>query len=144
MLPKMSGTSARLLVLAALALVGACAPALPGGASPTAAAAAGTIAPDATSPSRSPALSTRDQAVARARAAVPKRAGAGALQADLGRFGDLGNASAASLVSPRPDGDRLVWRVNLGTVQGPLDGDGTIVILDFADGSVIEVFDWIS
>jgi len=105
----------------------------------TAPAPSGTISPTATGTGLS-----RDQAIAIARAAEPRRGGAAVLQADVGPFADLGNAYAASRVSPPPTPERLVWRVNLGTVSGPLQGDGTIVILDFQTGSVIQVYDWVS
>jgi hypothetical protein len=87
---------------------------------------------------------TRDQAITIARAAAPRRGDAAVLQAEVGRFADLGYAHAASGVSPPPTPERLVWRVNLGTVRGPLEGEGTIVILDFQTGKIIQVFDWIS
>lgn len=38
----------------------------------------------------------------------------------------------------------MVWVVNLGSVLGPLNGQGTIVLVDVADGHVIQAVDWIS
>jgi hypothetical protein len=103
-----------------------------------------TPSPNPPGPALSGAGLTRDQAITIARTAAPRRGDAAVLQADVGRFADLGYAHAASRVSPPPTPERLVWRVNLGTVSGPLEGEGTIVILDFQTGSVIQVFDWIS
>jgi hypothetical protein len=127
------------LLLALLAAAGCATAPVSGGRVSTAPAPSGTISPTAAGTGLS-----RDQAIAIARAAAPRRGGAAVLQAEVGPFADLGNAHAASRVSPPPTPERLVWRVNLGTDSGPLQGDGTIVILDFQTGSVIQVFDWIA
>ena len=95
-------------------------------------------------PSPERAEITRDQAIAIARAAAPKRASDGVLQAIHGTFADLGNPDARILVSPARDATHEVWLVNVGIVRGGLDGEGTDVIIDASDGRVLQVFDWVS
>jgi hypothetical protein len=66
------------------------------------------------------------------------------LQAESGRFEDLGNLDVKPLSSPRPLPDTKVWRVNLGHDPGPLMGQGQVIVLDFFDGHVIQTYTWVS
>jgi hypothetical protein len=75
---------------------------------------------------------------------LPRRAGEDVLEAMTGRFADLGNSYAKVLITPTPSPDRLVWKIDLGTINGPLNGSGTYLILDAFDGRVIQEFDWVS
>jgi len=96
------------------------------------------------SPASSPVAITRDRAIAIARQAATRWATASVLQADKGPFGELGFSRAPVLVSPAPSPEHLVWLINLGVVRGPLDADGTDVIIDATDGGVLQLVDWIS
>jgi hypothetical protein len=132
--------------LVAMLVLAGCSPAPPT-APPTPRPSVPALTPT-TGPSRSPASSpvevTREQAIAIARQAVPRWAAASVLQADQGRWADFGDPYAPLLVSPTPSPERLVWLINLGVVNGPLDAAGTDVVIDAADGSVVQIVDWIS
>ena len=78
------------------------------------------------------------------REALPRRAANSVLKAELGPFSELGDPEAPVRHSPAPGLDRLVWRINLGTVHGPLNADGTYVVIDAVDGTVLQMVDWIS
>jgi hypothetical protein len=88
-------------------------------------------------------LLTRDQAIAAARAATPKRASDGVIAAELRRFADVVNEHAP-ITGPLPASDADVWVVNLGWSSGPLNAQGTIILVDASDGHVIQAVDWIS
>lgn len=87
---------------------------------------------------------TREQAIAVARAAVPRYATADVLRAEMGRFDEFVSAFAAEHLSPPPSPDRLVWKVTLGEQPSPTGGQGTDVIIDFWDGRIIIASDWFS
>jgi len=96
------------------------------------------------SPASSHVAITKDRAIAIARRAATRWATASVLQADKGPFGELGFSRAPVLVLPAPSPEHLVWLINLGVVRGPLNADGTDVIIDATDGSVLQLVDWIS
>jgi hypothetical protein len=43
-----------------------------------------------------------------------------------------------------PDPDQWVWMVNLGVDDPPSGGSGTFVVLDYYDGHVIQINDWVA
>ncbi len=141
------GLAALALSLTILAGCAATAPVSPASRTPapTTEAGAPTVAGHALfAPSPERAGITRDQAIEIARTAAPKRSSDDVLQAIVGTFGDLGNPDAQILVSPAPGPAQDVWLVKLGVVRGPLDGEGTDVIIDASDGRVLQMFDWVS
>jgi len=132
--------------LLALSILAGCSPALPAetmlspGSSP---GSAPTVAPRP-SPSPSAIAISRDRAIALAREALPRRAADSVLEAELGPFSELGTPEAPVRRSPAPAPEHLVWRINLGTVRGPLNADGSYVVIDATDGMVLQTIDWIS
>jgi len=86
---------------------------------------------------------TRVRAIAIARTAAVSHKDEPVIAAEMGRFADVS-------IGPGPDStapiapDRPVWRVDLGTVCGPLCGSGDTVIVDAVDGRVLESSSWIS
>jgi len=86
---------------------------------------------------------TKDQAVLVARAATPRSADWSVLSAKAGRVDELLVPEAAFPISPFPSRDRWVWVIDLGA--GPaVGGQGSIVVLDYIDGHVYAVLNWIS
>jgi hypothetical protein len=123
-----------LLTVAAASLLAGCIPASP----PNLPGSPATTAAGSPSPSPSAGIGlTRDQAIARARGAARAPADWGVLRAEAGWMNVLENPAA-------PSGGPYVWLVNLGWVDGPLDAQGSDVILDFDDGRVIRLEHWIS
>ena len=53
-------------------------------------------------------------------------------------------APSTPMSTPPATGSGYVWWVNIGFDDGPLDGQGVTVILDYFDGRVIQKYDWIS
>jgi hypothetical protein len=76
-----------------------------------------------------------------ARAVSPANANETVLAAQLRTFGEVGSAFAP-MNGPRPAAGSLVWMVNLGHQTAQLIGQGTIVVIDAADGHVIQSYDW--
>jgi hypothetical protein len=116
--------------------VGACAPAPP---------STGPMAIPSATPSRSHRIGlTRAEAVAIARVAAQAPAEWDILQADVGGPADVVNFQPSPSSPPSTPGPGSVWRVNVGFIDGPLDGQGVIVFIDYFDGHVIAKTDWIS
>lgn len=133
-------------VLAAVMVLAGCSPTVPPEPAtppPSMPSPVSTIVPSP-SPSPSPVAITKDRAIAIARQAATRWATARVLQADIGPFGELGFSRAPVLVSSAPSPEHLVWLINLGVVRGPLDADGTDVVIDATDGAVLQQVDWIS
>ena len=104
------------------------------------------MSPTTVRPDASPAAATlidQARAVEIARSVSPAYAQDTVLVAQLRTFGEVGNAYAA-ISGPRPAPGDLVWIVNLGWQTAPLYGQGTIVVIDAADGHVVQSYDWIS
>lgn len=135
-------------VLMTAVVIGGCGPQPVTTSAPAPTATPAATATPALSPTPTPTRSvvglTREDAVAIARAYVPRGSSWDVLRAEAGRFADLGIPHAAARVSPRPDPDHRVWLVNLGVVRGPLEANGRIVILDFFTGQVIQLVEWIA
>ena len=94
-----------------------------------------------TSPSAANALS-RDEAIAAARVAAPQASAyPEVIRAEAGPFEDMGVASLEYEL--RPEADRWVWVIILCEGCGPLSGEGTVVVLDYLDGRVYAVQDFI-
>lgn len=142
----LAGIAFTATILAGCAAVAPATPAvIPASPTPSILAGASTVAGHALfAPSPERAGISRDEAISIARAAVPRRSSDGVLQAIVGTFADLGDPYAPSLVSPAPGPEKDVWLVNLGFIRGPLDGQGTDVIIDASDGRVLQMFDWVS
>jgi hypothetical protein len=120
-------------VVGIVLLAGACAPAPP--------SAVPTEIPSV-APSPTPRVGlTRAEAVAIARVAAQAPAEWDILQADAGWPWEVDVLESPGLATP---GLGFVWRVNVGFIDGPLDGEGVIVILDYFDGHVISKTNWIS
>ncbi len=85
----------------------------------------------------------RAEAIAIARAARPDYAREEVLDVRLGAFAAIGDGFAP-VAGPIPAPDAPVWRIDLGWLLGPLDGQGVFVVIDAADGHVIQVVDWIA
>jgi len=88
-------------------------------------------------------LITRERATAIARAARPAYAHDKVFAAQLGTFAELGDAYAQT-AAPTPAPSALVWLVKIGWQDGPLDGQGALVLIDAVDGHVVQSSDWIS
>ena len=96
------------------------------------------------SPSASAAVGlTRDEAVALARKAAGRFANDDVLEARVGTWGELDRWTPPS-APPTPAPDTRIWIVNIGYNPGPLMGQGTIVVLDYFDGHVLNATEWIS
>lgn len=86
---------------------------------------------------------TLEQAVAAARTAAPHRADAAVYSAEAGPFSDLLEPEVAYRISPASPAERWVWVINLAS--GPEGGmEGSMVVVDFIDGSVLGVIEWTS
>lgn len=86
---------------------------------------------------------TQEQAVAAARAAAPQSADRRIISAKAGPLGELLAPGTYDFSSAIPS-DRWVWVINLGSGQPLGEGQGSIVVIDFLDGRVYGVIDWIS
>lgn len=119
--------------------------AAPGAASSTVPSAApGSAGPGSAAPTPTPLTPIdRPHAIEIARQARPDYAKEQVLGVYLDRYGTLGNSYAAPQ-GPTPGPDDLVWLVNLGWVEGPLNGQGAFVLIDATDGHVIKTWNWIS
>jgi hypothetical protein len=87
---------------------------------------------------------TEELAVAAARAAAPQAAEYPVIVAKAGSAEELLYAEGGYQIAPGLPRDRWVWVVILGDTRGPLDADGSIVVIDFIDGTIYEVVDWMS
>ena len=115
-------------------LIGACAPAPPP-ASPTA-------IPSPPSPRIG---LTQDQAIAIARQVSDAPPDWGILLVEAGWQSEITYpAPPTPMSTPPATGSGYVWWVNIGWDDGPLDGQGVTVILDYFDGHVISKYTWIS
>ena len=86
---------------------------------------------------------TQVEAIALARMATTRFASDGVLEARLATWGELELYTPPD-APPTPAPETSVWIVNLGTVIGPLNGQGVIVVLDAFDGRVLNAAEWIS
>ena len=94
-----------------------------------------------TSPPAANALS-RDEAIAAAREAAPQASDyPEVVRVEAGPFEDMGVESLEYEL--RPEADRWVWVIILCEGCGPLSGEGTVVVLDYLDGRVYAVQDFI-
>jgi len=137
---------AALIVSVGLAVASSFAGGGPGGqpaVSPSAAASL-TTEPPPTQPTAGPELAlTQELAIATARAAAPHAATGRVLVAKAGSAGDLLYAEGGYQIAQGLPQDRWVWVVILATGSG-FGAEGSIVVMDFLDGTVYEVVDWIS
>jgi hypothetical protein len=99
-----------------------------------------------TAPPGSPAASgvTREVAINAARAAAGRFANAAVLKADVGPLEDFVSELVAAHISPAPSRDQVVWRITLGEQPSPTGGQGVDVFIDYRDGRVLFVGDWVS
>jgi hypothetical protein len=93
-----------------------------------------------TASSRGTAL-TREAAIALAQKAAPAGYSKAVLGAAAGPFKDLGGFGRIVGTVPAPED--WVWRVNLGEYAGPTGGSGTTVVLDYYDGHLILISNWV-
>lgn len=87
---------------------------------------------------------TEEAAAAAARAAAPQSAAWPVVVAKAGPAGELLYSEGGYQIAPGLPHDRWVWVIILGDSSQALDGEGSIVVIDFLDGTVYEVVDWIS
>ena len=90
--------------------------------------------------STSPTAITREAAIALAQKAAPAGSKKAVLEAVAGRFEDLRGSGQTEGKTPAPDD--WVWRLDLGEYGGPTGGSGTVVVLDYYDGHVIQIYTW--
>ncbi len=101
----------------------------------------------ATSPTGTPTAAatrtglTREAAIALAKEVMPEGSPNAVLAADAGPFKDYGGYGPTKGRTPAPDD--WVWSVNLGEYGGPTGGSGTIVVLDYYDGHLVQTYDWV-
>jgi hypothetical protein len=110
---------------------------------PSGTAPEGSDMPSDPPPSMSGTGISRDAAIAAAREAVPRSATWEVRVANFGTAGDLLYAEGGYQIARGLPGDRQVWVVVLGTGSG-FEAEGSIVVIDYLDGTIYEVVDWIS
>jgi hypothetical protein len=89
---------------------------------------------------------TREEAVVIARDAAPQAAGRPVTFAEAGPSVDLlppGAPEVERLISAIP-ADRWIWVITFSSGDGPLGGESSVVVIDYLDGRVYGVVDWIS
>jgi hypothetical protein len=133
--------AAALAVVVAVAVIGTGRGNPPSGAGPS--EATFTTPPPEPSAPQSPAGGlTREEAIAVAREAAPQAADyPEVIRADAGPFGTQLVDSLEYTERPAPD--RWVWVIMLCDGCGPLAGHSTLVILDYLDGRIYLVADFI-
>ena len=88
---------------------------------------------------------TQEQAISIARQVSGAPADWGILLVEAGWQSEITYPDPSPPISTPPAaGPGYVWWVNIGWHDGPLDGQGVTVILDYFDGHVITKYDWIS
>jgi hypothetical protein len=85
---------------------------------------------------------SRDEAVDIAREAVPQADGWDVLAAEAGPVNRFDYLAGQAFISAVP-ADRWVWVIDLGSGP-PLGAEGSWVVIDYLDGRVYGVVDWIS
>ena len=85
---------------------------------------------------------SRDEAEDAARDVVPKADGWDVIAADAGPIGQFDYLDGQAFTSEIP-ADRWVWVIDLGGGP-PLGAEGSWVVIDYLDGRVYGIVDWIS
>jgi hypothetical protein len=88
---------------------------------------------------------TQEQAISIARQVSGAPADWGILLVEAGWQAEIIYPAPATPISTPPaTGSGYVWYVNIGFNDGPLDGAGVTVILDYFDGHVVSKSEWVS